>query len=132
VKKYFTKDEVDALVPRLTETMHAIMDAHTEVRALEADLEAEQQRISTSGGGTIDRQAWRRARAAIGRRTEEIERGVRAIAALGGVPKDLSIGLVDFPGLRNGKDVNLCWRYGETSIEHWHGLDEGYASRKPL
>jgi hypothetical protein len=132
VKKYFTKEDVDALLPRLTLTVRAIMDAHEALRAVEADLEAEQQRISIAGGGTIDRPAWQRAREAISRRTGEIEHGVREITALGGAPKDLSMGLVDFPGLRDGKEVNLCWRYGETSVEHWHGLDEGYAGRKRL
>jgi hypothetical protein len=39
---------------------------------------------------------------------------------------------VDFPGLRGGHTVNLCWKYGERSIRFWHGLDEGYAGRKPL
>jgi hypothetical protein len=54
------------------------------------------------------------------------------IQALGGVIKDLALGLVDFPHLREGRTVNLCWRYGEQRVTHWHGLDEGYAARKPL
>ena len=54
------------------------------------------------------------------------------VARLGGVTKDLEAGLVDFPHLRDGDVVNLCWKHGETSIEHWHGLDEGFAKRKPL
>jgi hypothetical protein len=40
--------------------------------------------------------------------------------------------LVDFPHLRRGEEVNLCWKYGEREIRHWHGLDEGYSGRKPL
>lgn len=132
MKKYFTKEEVDALLPGLGPTVRAIMEAHAALRALQADLEAEQQRIALAGGGTIDRPAWRRAREAMARWAGEVERGVRGVAALGGIPKDLSIGLVDFPGLRDGKEVNLCWRYGEASLEHWHGLDEGYAGRKRL
>ena len=46
--------------------------------------------------------------------------------------KDLGLGLVDFAHLRDGRVVNLCWRYGEQRITHWHGLDEGYTARKPL
>jgi hypothetical protein len=132
VKRYFTKAEIDALVPRLTETMRTIMDAHAALRALESTLQAEQERIAVAGGARIDPATWRRAREALRQRTAEIERGVGAIAALGGVPKDLAIGLVDFAGRRDGRDVNLCWRYGETSLEYWHDLDEGYAARKPL
>ena len=61
-----------------------------------------------------------------------MQQGLEQVQALGGVPKDLGLGLVDFLHLRDGREVNLCWRYGEERITHWHGLDEGYASRKPL
>ena len=54
------------------------------------------------------------------------------ILALGGVPKDVGLGLVDFPHRRGGEVVNLCWKFGEREIRFWHGLDEGYAGRKPL
>ncbi len=47
-------------------------------------------------------------------------------------PRISGSGLVDFLHLRDGREVNLCWRYGEERITHWHGLNEGYASRKPL
>ena len=45
---------------------------------------------------------------------------------------NLTLGLVDFPHRRNGRVVNLCWKYGETTVAHWHGLDEGFANRRPL
>jgi hypothetical protein len=48
------------------------------------------------------------------------------------VTKDLALGLVDFLHVRDGREVNLCWRFGEDAVRHWHGLDEGYASRRPL
>jgi hypothetical protein len=54
------------------------------------------------------------------------------IARLGGSTKDLDAGLVDFPGRVQGQTVNLCWKYGETAIAFWHGLDEGFAQRKAL
>ena len=82
--------------------------------------------------GVLDRRAWRADKDRIERVTAELQRGLGAIAELGGVPKDLSLGLVDFLHLRNGREVNLCWKYGEREIRHWHGLDEGYAGRKPL
>jgi len=46
--------------------------------------------------------------------------------------KDLGTGLVDFPSWLNDREINLCWRFGERRIRFWHGLDEGFASRKPL
>jgi hypothetical protein len=85
-----------------------------------------------TGGGTIDQPAWRAARERVDRGARDVQQGLEQVQALGGVPKDLGLGLVDFIHLRNGREVNLCWRYGEEKITHWHGLDEGYASRKPL
>lgn len=46
--------------------------------------------------------------------------------------KDLDLGLLDFPAIRDGDLVLLCWRLGEEEISFWHGIDEGYAGRKPL
>ena len=80
----------------------------------------------------LDRGAWRAEKAGIERLTGEIQRGLEEIAKLGGAPKDLGLGLIDFLHLRGGQEVNLCWKYGEHEIRHWHGLDEGYAARKPL
>ena len=46
--------------------------------------------------------------------------------------KDLDTGLVDFPALHEGEEVLLCWQLGEDEVAHWHGVDEGFAGRKPL
>ena len=46
--------------------------------------------------------------------------------------KDLSTGLIDFPSLRGGRVVYLCWRMGEETITHWHETNVGFAGRQPL
>lgn len=46
--------------------------------------------------------------------------------------KDINIGLLDFPALRNGQEVYLCWQYGEGEIAFWHEVDAGYAGRQPI
>ena len=46
--------------------------------------------------------------------------------------KDLDEGLLDFPARRGQEEVLLCWKVGEPEIAFWHGLDEGFAGRKPL
>ena len=51
---------------------------------------------------------------------------------LGVLVKDLDRGLVDFPALRDGEEVLLCWQVGEDEVAFWHGVDEGFAGRKPL
>ncbi len=51
---------------------------------------------------------------------------------LGVLLKDPDLGLLDFPALRDGVPVLLCWHAGEGSVEFWHSYDEGYAGRKPI
>ena len=63
---------------------------------------------------------------------EEISARVEAIQRHGCIVKDLDLGLVDFPALRGGQLVNLCWKMDEPSIAYWHGVEEGFAARKPL
>jgi len=46
--------------------------------------------------------------------------------------KDIDRGLIDFPALRDGKEIFLCWELGESDILHWHDLDSGYAGRQPI
>jgi hypothetical protein len=131
-ERYFSVADVEALIPELTRVMKQVMSANVEVSEARERLQAEQRRIDLAGGGFLDRKAWRADKDRIERLTAEMQRGLGAIAELGGAPKDLSLGLVDFLHLRNGREVNLCWKYGEREIRHWHGLDEGYAGRKPL
>ena len=131
-ERYFSVADVEALIPELTRLMEQVMASNAEAGEARERLQAEQRRIDVAGGGVLDRRAWRADRDRIEHLTAEIQRGLGEIAELGGVPKDLGQGLVDFLHLRNGREVNLCWKYGEREIRHWHGLDEGYAGRKPL
>ena len=130
--RYFTPREVEALIPVLARAMREVMTAHTEATALRERREAEQKRIALAGGGVIDRARWRADTELIKQLTQRMQDRLEKIVELGGTPKDLGLGLVDFPHLRDGREVNLCWKYGEQEIRHWHGLDEGYADRKPL
>jgi len=66
------------------------------------------------------------------RLAEEITEAVARVNDLGCLVKDLELGLVDFYAMKEGEPVFLCWQFGEPAISYWHGVDEGYASRKPL
>jgi len=57
---------------------------------------------------------------------------VGELEELGVVVKDLDLGLLDFPAVRDGGEVELCWRVGEDAVEHWHELGAGYPGRKPI
>jgi hypothetical protein len=131
-KKYFTPHEVEALIPELMEIVGRLMGTHGELAEVRAALQQEQHRIMLAGGAILDQETWRERARRLEELTRQAQEGIATILKLGGVPKDLGMGLVDFPYLVNDQEVNLCWRFGETTVEFWHGLDEGYAARKPL
>jgi hypothetical protein len=131
-KRYFTRAEVERLIPRLTALMGPVMEAHAEATGLRTELQEGQRRVMLTGGARLDLEFWRSRKAGFDRATNVVQRGLGAILELGGAPKDLDLGLVDFLGQVGGREVNLCWRHGEDAIRFWHGLDEGYGARKPL
>jgi hypothetical protein len=66
---------------------------------------------------------------------ELAERAAAIVAELDGlgvVVKDLDLGLLDFPALRDGEEVELCWQVGEDAVAYWHPLEAGYRGRKPI
>ena len=62
-------------------------------------------------------------------RIEEYQTELRDLGVLPQGPFD---GLVDFPSLRDGRIVFLCWKFGESEVTHWHETDAGFAGRRPL
>ena len=131
-KRYFTIAEAEGLIPRIEAIMGRVMDAHAEAARLRAALQEAQRRIMLSGGTRLNPESWRSRRVRLERAVAEVREGIEEIIRTGGAPKDLELGLVDFLARLDERDVNLCWRFGEKRIRFWHGLDEGYANRKPL
>jgi len=74
--------------------------------------------------------------AALERRIQQIASDIDGYQAeleqLGAQLKDRRVGLVDFPSEMDGRQVLLCWRLGEPSVQFWHEVDSGFASRQPL
>jgi hypothetical protein len=68
----------------------------------------------------------------IQREADAIAACAEEINAAGAQIKSLEEGLLDFPSRRDDEDVLLCWKLGEDEIGYWHGVDEGFAGRKPL
>jgi hypothetical protein len=74
----------------------------------------------------------REAAAAIEQEAKAIAECVERINDAGVQIKSLEEGLLDFPARRDDEDILLCWKLGEDEITYWHGLDEGFAGRKPI
>lgn len=123
-KKYFTVEEANDLIPQLLELMPEV------------------QRLSNvlSNNFPDVKNAWKNARYDGGSNEGtlyltvalELNKLLRALTQRGCVLKGMSEGLVDFPALRDGKEVYLCWKNPEKEIQYWHDLDSGYAGRQRL
>ncbi|MFK7801687.1 MAG: DUF2203 domain-containing protein [Anaerolineae bacterium] len=61
-----------------------------------------------------------------------IEEIIEKIKSHGGQIKDIDDGLIDFPGLINGREVWLCWQLGEDKITHFHDFGKGFKDRKEI
>jgi|SRR6186713_2955596 hypothetical protein len=63
---------------------------------------------------------------------ERLDVLVHSVLDTGVQIKDINIGLLDFSALKDGREVYLCWKYGEGEIAFWHEVDAGYAGRQPI
>lgn len=63
---------------------------------------------------------------------EKFDALIHEIQATGALIKDINSGLLDFPALKDGREVYLCWQYGEGEIAFWHEVEAGFAGRQPI
>ncbi len=129
--RHFTPVEANAALAKvrpLVERMVSHRRAHVE--ALERQ-EALKGRIRGNGGGIPPAQL-ADAAANVEHEASELARVIDEIVEYGVEVKDLDEGLIDFPALRRGEIVLLCWKLGEDEILYWHGIEDGFAGRQPL
>ena len=123
--RYFTVAEANALLPVLRPHVRQLIRAWEHLSAGQAQVVAilERKPRVDLGGPPLSDMAAEIIRA---------QNAMVAIQALGVDLKDPATGLLDFPTLRNGVEVYLCWRYGEPRVEFWHPIETGFAGRQPI
>lgn len=122
--RYFSLDEARATLPRVKALMEQVQSARREILRVRPDALPAIEKAATNGGN--------KAAGELSAHAMRLEQGVKGIIALGITIKDIDAGLVDFLGLRNGREVYLCWRYGEEELGFWHELNAGFSGRRPL
>ena len=124
--KIFSVEEANSLLPAVSHLVRKIQRAHTRVIALRDEAKQAAECAEQGGGGIGNGVAY----AAL---LIDMTALVGEIEGLGVQLKDFSRGLIDFPSLRDGRVVLLCWQIGEGDrLEWWHDVDAGYAGRTPL
>lgn len=125
----FTPSEANSALIRV----RPLAERMVAVRARLRELEDEQREVVKIVAGNGSGYAVGEARTPeFARLAKELEECFNGLTELGVEVKDLETGLLDFPAVRDGADVLLCWRVGEDGVEWWHGLDEGFAGRQRI
>ena len=129
----FSLHEAQAMLPVLESLLRSSIEAKQKIEEIEAELQHVQERVFLDGGTLLNVKLWARRGAERDKALRKAKDAIAEINAIGVQVKDLEMGLLDFPcKVESGEIVLLCWKLGETAITHWHGLEEGYAGRKPI
>lgn len=123
--RYFTLNEANAALPQLNELLEQLMQARRAIIDAQPELWPILKKAIGNGGSKKAGQMLAE--------FQRVQAAHQAIEALGVVLKDPDAGLLDFLHRRpDGREVYLCWRYGEPKVSHWHELHGGFAGRKPV
>ncbi|MDX1662277.1 MAG: DUF2203 domain-containing protein [Candidatus Promineifilaceae bacterium] len=122
--RYFTVEEANSLLPEIEPLVGELLERRARVVRTRDQVEGIlEDPHSNMGSAAATRMAQEFA---------TIEQLVERIQAYGCYLKDMNAGLVDFLSERDGREVFLCWRYGESSIHYYHELHTGYNGRQPV
>jgi hypothetical protein len=124
--KVFSIEEANALLPTVRRILIPIKRLHERLLSFQPAARRAAEGAELGGGGMANGPAYISLLSELSERTGELE-------ALGVQLKDYERGLIDFPSLRDGRVVLLCWQLGEgDEVEWWHDVDAGFAGRQPL
>ncbi len=129
--RYFTVDEANALLATVRPLAERMVERRREL-AVQLERQRELGEIVKANGGGFSPRLPSEIDAAVEEAAGELRDCVEELTGLGVQVKDLDSGLVDFPSLRDGEDILLCWQLGEDEIGWWHTLEGGFAGRQPL
>jgi len=128
----FTLVEAQNLLPEVERLMRSAIEARSSYQQAENSIQAMNERIMLQGGMVVNREKALDAKARREQSAVVLRNALESVQQIGCLVKDLDTGLVDFPTLFRGTEVYLCWKLGESGIDFWHGVEEGFRGRKPI
>jgi len=124
--KLFTLEEANSLLPSVRPIVKSIQRSHRRLMSFETTAKRAAAGAESGGGGMV--QGPRYASLLV-----DLSIGASELENLGVQLKDYSQGLIDFPSMRDGRVVLLCWKADEgDQLEWWHDLEAGFGGRQPL
>jgi len=124
MSRYFTLSQAREALSEIRPLIDEIQNIRQEILARRPDVWPVVEHAAGNGGS--------QAASKLVVEFERLDTLVHQVLATGTLVKDINLGLLDFPALRDGREVYLCWKWGESDIEFWHEVDAGYAGRQPI
>jgi hypothetical protein len=126
--RLFTVDEANALLPTLRPLIEQILESIRRLKS-KSKVVIRSEKLDPEAPNLMDRL---RQDGEIARLVGQVKGWVEEIQSYGCLCKGVEQGLIDFPCLLGAEVVFLCWQLGETSVGHWHRIEDGFAGRRPL
>jgi len=122
--RLFTLSEANHLIPQLNARLGSVRQAKAVLARTKEDIRKASAQAQYGGGSAVG--------PLYISSLQQISTNLQAIHEMGVLVKDLEMGLCDFPHLREGRVVFLCWKLGEQEIKWWHETSTGFKDRCPL
>jgi hypothetical protein len=122
--RYFTLQEANNALAVVRPLMDEIQAIRNEIMSRRPDVWPVVERAAGNGGS--------QAASRVVKEFERLDALVHQVQETGALFKDINLGLLDFPALKDGREVYLCWKYGEGDIAFWHEIEAGYSGRQPI
>lgn len=122
--QYFTLSEANLAMQAVRPLMDELQEIRSKILVHQPAAWPAMQKSAGNGGNL-----------ALSKMVQEFDRLdaiIHRIQDLGAQIKDLNTGLLDFPALKDEREICLCWKQGEHDIAYWHEVDEGFAGRHPI
>lgn len=124
MSRYFTLQEANRALIAIRPLVDEIQAIRREILARKPEVWPVVERSAGNGGS--------QAASKLVQEFERLDALVHKIQETGALFKDINLGLLDFPALKDGREVYLCWKYGEEEIAFWHEIEAGYAGRQRI
>jgi hypothetical protein len=122
--QYFTLPEANQALLSIRPWMEEIQSIRGEILAHQPDIWSVMEKSAGNGGNpTLSRMV---------KTFDRLDELIHSVQDMGAIIKDVNTGLLDFPALKDGREVYLCWKYGEEDIAFWHEIEDGFSGRQSI
>lgn len=122
--RYFTVEEANVALQVLRPLVAEILELRSAILGRQPAIWPVIEKAAGNGGS--------KAASEVQQEFERLDLLIRQVRYTGAILKDVNTGLVDFPCLRDGREVYLCWRFGEEQVTYWHEMKAGFSGRQKI